>query len=149
MQLCKIIDRDSSSRAPTVDRLHPCGAAAPAPVSASLAGCYARGGGEPLSEFEKERERLSKLPRAQRFEELIDFPTRHVFKVIGPREGLSLAVRKTLSSLGFNHHVTLVERYSSSGKHCSLTFELEVASGAKLDAIYTALERMEGVSYLF
>lgn len=72
-----------------------------------------------------------------------------MFKVIGLREGLSLTVRKTLAALGFNHHVTLVERYSSSGKHLSLTFELEVGSGVQLDAIYTALERMKGVSYLF
>jgi len=102
-----------------------------------------------LSEFEKERERLAKLPRAERFEELIEFPTRHVFKVIGRREGLGPTVRKTLATLGFGQHVTLVERYSSSGKHLSLTFELEVSSGAQLDAIYAALEQMEGVSYLF
>lgn len=101
------------------------------------------------SEFEKERQRLSKLPRAERFEELIDFPTRHVFKVIGPRDGLSTEVRKTLAALGFKEDTILVERYSASGKHLSLTFELQVQSGAELDSIYSALERVDGVAYLF
>lgn len=107
-----------------------------------------RAGGADLSDYDKERQRLARLPRAERFEELIDFPTRHTFKVIGPRDGLSVKVRKTLSEQGFKE-VLLVERYSASGKHLSLTFELDVDSGSRLDAIYAALERVDGVSYLF
>ena len=99
-------------------------------------------------EYERERARLALLPRAERFEELIRFPTRHLFKVIGAREGLSVEVRKALAGLGYRD-VILVERHSSGGRHLSLTFELDVDSGALLDAIYSALEQIEHVSYLF
>jgi len=66
----------------------------------------------------------------------------------GAREGLSDEVRRVLAGLGFGE-VILVERHSSGGRHLSLTFELDVDSGALLDAIYSALEGIDNVSYLF
>jgi putative lipoic acid-binding regulatory protein len=77
----------------------------------------------------------------------MDFPLRHQFKVIGPREGLSVEVRATLASLGFEK-VVFVERLSSGKRHVSLTFELSVESGAQLDTIYSALEQVRNVAYL-
>lgn len=112
--------------------------------------CFAPGGGLLTSpkDFETERARLAKLPRAARFDELLDFPTRHLFKVIGPKEGLSVEVRRALSSLGFGEHLMMTERYSSSGWYLSLTFELEVVSGQQLDDIYRALEAIDNASYV-
>jgi len=96
---------------------------------------------------EHEAARLARLPRAERFEALIEFPTRHLFKVIGPSDGLSDAVQQALTGLGFGQ-VLFVERYSAKGRHVSLTFELSVGSGIELDSIYSALEQVEGVAYL-
>jgi putative lipoic acid-binding regulatory protein len=68
--------------------------------------------------------------------------------VIGPSEGLCDAVQQVLTALGFGD-IVVVERYSSHGRHVSLTFQLRVNSGAHLDTIYRELERIDGVSYLF
>lgn len=99
--------------------------------------------------FERESARLARLPRADRFEELLTFPTRHAFKVIGPHEGLVEGVRVILDDLGMGEDVILVERHSKSGRYISITLELLVKSGAHLDEVYTALERLDGVSYVF
>lgn len=98
--------------------------------------------------FEERAAELARLPRAERFEQLIEFPTRHLFKVIGPREGLHDAVHRLLQGLGFPD-VIIVERPSAGGRHASLTFELSVSSGQELDQIYIALEGVRGVAYVF
>ena len=102
---------------------------------------------EKRGQYEKEAARLAKLPRAERFEELIDFPARHMFKLIGQRQGLSGAVRAALAKLGFTD-VIFVERQSAQGRYASLTFHLQVNSGERLDAVYSTLERIPGVAYL-
>ena len=68
--------------------------------------------------------------------------------MIGPTGGLRDAVQQVLTALGHGG-VVVVERYSAHGRHVSLTFQLRVDSGADLDTIYCALERIDGVSYLF
>jgi putative lipoic acid-binding regulatory protein len=70
-----------------------------------------------------------------------------MFKVIGPRQGLRAKVRDVLSVLGYGE-AALTERLSSSGRHLSLTFELDVASGERLDHIYCALEKIDGAAYV-
>ena len=97
--------------------------------------------------YDEEAARLAKLHRSKRFEELIRFPTRHMFKVIGRRGTFEDAIREVLVSLG-HKDVIVVERYSAQGNHVSLTFELAVESAEKLDTVYSVLERVEGVSYL-
>jgi putative lipoic acid-binding regulatory protein len=98
--------------------------------------------------YEQEAKRLAALPRAQRFEELIEFPTKHMFKIIGKRGEIGADVQATLTSLGFPP-VLPIERHSAKGRYVSITLELNVESGEQLDAIYTALEQLEGVKYLF
>ena len=100
------------------------------------------------SRYEIEAERLAALPRAERFEELIDFPATHTFKVIGRREGLSDALQRILEGAG-HPGVCLVERASAQGRYISLTFGIEVASGRELDELYTALESLPGLACLF
>lgn len=98
--------------------------------------------------FQEEKARLDTLPRAQRFEELIDFPCEHTFKVIATPEGLEQRVRDRLAAQGQpDPHIS--ERPSSSGRWMSLSVTVAVASGRDLDRLYTALEGMEGVKFLF
>lgn len=99
------------------------------------------------SPYEKEAERLAGLPRAERFEALIEFPAAHTFKVIGRREGLSAAVQQALEGAG-HPGVCLVERASAQGRYLSLTFTLEVSSGRELDELYGILERLPGLACL-
>lgn len=98
------------------------------------------------STYEKAKERLAKLPRAERFEELIKFPTRHTFKVIGKPE-LKNALQGALERME-QGDTLLVERPSAKGTYLSLTFTLSVDSGEELDGIYCALERLPGLLYL-
>ena len=99
------------------------------------------------SEYDKRAKELAELPRAQRFEELIEFPTAHTFKVIGRREGLLEALQRRLEQAG-HPGVVPVERPSAQGRYISLTFTLEVASGTELDALYSLLEALPGLAYL-
>jgi putative lipoic acid-binding regulatory protein len=99
------------------------------------------------SEYDKRVEELAKLPRAERFEELIDFPAAHTFKVIGRTEGLIDALQQKLEQAGYSGVVPL-ERPSAQGRYLSLTFTLRVASGQELDALYTLLETLPGLAYL-
>ena len=92
---------------------------------------------------------MAKLPRAERFEQLIDFPTRHQFKIIGRRGGgISEAVQQKLRELGFDN-VIPVERASSKGRYVSVTVEVQVSSGQILDQIYIELEALPDLLYLF
>jgi putative lipoic acid-binding regulatory protein len=97
--------------------------------------------------YEKEAARLAELSRAERFEELIDFPARHLFKVIGRRTGFAAQVRRALDALGFGD-VIPVERHSAGGRFVSLTFEVQVSSGEHLDSVYLALEQLPDLAYL-
>ena len=97
--------------------------------------------------YERAAAELAELSRVERFERLIDFPTCHMFKLIGRRAGLSERVRETLDSLGYVH-VLLVERPSARGRYASLTFELQVATAKELHAVYCVLEKVPGLSVL-
>ena len=99
------------------------------------------------SQYEKEAERLAALPRAERFEQLIDFPTAHTFKAIGRSEGFSEALQGALERAG-HAGVCLLERASARGRYISLTFTVEVGSGRELDALYSLLESLPGLAYL-
>jgi uncharacterized protein len=99
------------------------------------------------SEYDKQAARLAKLPRAERFEELIEFPAEHTFKVIGRSEGLIDVLQRTLEQAGHPGVVPL-ERPSAQGRYISLTFTLRVTSGQDLDALYTLLEVLPGLAYL-
>jgi putative lipoic acid-binding regulatory protein len=83
-----------------------------------------------------------------RFAALIEFPTKHLFKLIGQGEEMVEQVQQTLKSMGYPN-IIIVERYSAKGRYLSLSFEVQVASAQDLDAMYTALEQVEGLKYLF
>ena len=100
------------------------------------------------SRYETEKRRLAGLTRAGRFEELLDFPCNHLFKVIGAPEDLSRRVADALADEGHPDAVP-VERLSKKGAYRSVSVEVKVESGAELDQLYRALERLEGVKYLF
>ncbi len=97
--------------------------------------------------YEEAAAELAGLPRVERFERLIEFPTRHMFKLIGRKEGLCGAVRGALGTVGYEE-VVLVERPSSKGRYISLTFEIAVPSAEQLDRLYRALEQLPGLSLL-
>lgn len=99
------------------------------------------------TKYEMESERLAKLPRAQRFEALIEFPTAHTFKVIGRNPGFAEQLKSALDGAG-RREVCLVERPSARGTYASLTFVLAVNSGDELDGLYRLLEAMPGLVYL-
>lgn len=97
--------------------------------------------------FDQEAQRLAKLPRAERFDELLDFPTEFTFKVIGRGDGFFQAVRVVLDGLG-HQDVILVERPSAKGRYSSVSFDLLVENGAMIDATYCALEALPGLILL-
>jgi putative lipoic acid-binding regulatory protein len=97
--------------------------------------------------YEQELERLSGLPRAQRFEQLMEFPTQHTFTAIGRATGLGEAMRQVLGAAG-HAEVVLVERASASGTYLSLSFTVAVQTAQELDGLYLALEALPGLAYL-
>lgn len=99
------------------------------------------------SEYDKRAAELAKLPRAERFEALIEFPTKHTFKVIGKTSGFCDALEDLLEKSGFGKPL-LVERPSKGGRFISLTFTLPVNDGQQLDDLYEALAQLPGIAYL-
>lgn len=94
-----------------------------------------------FSRYEREAARLAKLPRAQRFEQLMTFPVDFVFKAIGKGEGFWEQVRAALDSHGHND-VIMVERQSAHGRYRALTFTVHVDTASDLDALYDALQAL-------
>lgn len=99
------------------------------------------------TEYDRESLRLSKLTRAERFDELLSFPTSFAFKAIGRGEGFGKQVKSLLDSEGYAG-VVLMERPSKKGNFVSVTFTLEVENGAAIDAIYKVLETLDDLAYL-
>jgi uncharacterized protein len=99
------------------------------------------------TEYDKRAAELAKLPRAERFEKLIEFPTKHTFKVIGKSAGFSKALEDLLEDRGFDKTL-LVERPSKGGRFISLTFTLPVQDGEELDKLYDGLANLPGIAYL-
>jgi putative lipoic acid-binding regulatory protein len=97
--------------------------------------------------YKQELERLSKLPRAERFEQLMQFPAQHTFTAIGRVAGFGEAMRQLLGDVGHGE-VVLVERASANGRYLSLSFTIEVQSAQELDRMYLALEGLPGLAYL-
>jgi len=93
-----------------------------------------------VTRFEKESQRLAALPRSERFEQLIDFPSDFSMKAIGKSsDSFWSQVRQALAGCG-HPDVILVERRSAKGKFCSLSFTVSVANGVALDQVYAAIE---------
>lgn len=101
-----------------------------------------------VSKYEREVVRLSKLPRAERYDELMDFPASYTFKVIGRTVGFPEAVTFALDAAG-RTGVRLEERHSGQGKYVAITFTLSMSSGKEIDEIYTRLEALPGLAFLF
>jgi len=97
--------------------------------------------------FEEEARRLARLPRAERFDELIDFPVHYTFKVIGRGRAFTAEVQGLLRARGHDR-VIVVERPSSEGRFVSVTFELDVDDARTLDGIYSELEALPGVAVI-
>lgn len=100
-----------------------------------------------MSRYEEEAQRLAALPRAERFEQLLSFPTDHSFTVIGRRDGLADSLQLALTGAGYPG-ACLAERQSAKGKYLSLSFTIRVKSGSELDAVYLLLEGLPGLAYL-
>jgi putative lipoic acid-binding regulatory protein len=100
-----------------------------------------------MSRYEDEAQRLAALPRAERFEQLLSFPTDHTFTVIGRRDGLADSLQRALAGAG-HQEACLVERASAKGTYLSLSFTVRVQSGNELDALYLLLEALPGLAYL-
>ncbi|HEY3356534.1 MAG TPA: DUF493 domain-containing protein [Polyangia bacterium] len=91
---------------------------------------------------------LAKLPPAERYERLIDFPTDHSFKIIGSSEqSFADAVKATLAQVGYPE-AELVTRYSSGQKYVSIGFVLRVETGARLVELYERLTAVPGAQYV-
>jgi len=101
-----------------------------------------------VSKYEREVVRLSKLTRAERYDELLEFPASYTFKVIGRAAGFSEVVLAELDRAGHGA-VKLDERRSGHGKYVAVTFTLDMASGKEIDEIYTRLEALPGLAFLF
>jgi putative lipoic acid-binding regulatory protein len=100
------------------------------------------------SRYEHEAERLAKLPRAARYDELLRFPAELTFKAIGRAAGFREAVRRVLDEAG-HAGTRLDERRSGAGTYVAITFTIDVASGAEIDELYTRLEVLPGLAFLF
>ena len=100
-----------------------------------------------VSSYDKEALRLAKLPRAERFEELLDFPTEFTFKVIGSGEGFLEHVRHALKELGHEDVVPVV-RASAKGRYVSVSITMRVEAGSEIDQTYSALEQLPGLAYI-
>ena len=98
--------------------------------------------------YEREAARLASMTRAERFEELLEFPVAHEFKVIGATDGLSNRVEVALADLG-HAGIVFIERASAKGRYLSLTFKIRVASGRELDELYCVLEALPELRYVF
>ncbi len=98
--------------------------------------------------YEEEKARLELLPRAERFEELLDFPCEHTFKVIGAPQALEERAQALLAAQG-HAAPRISEKASKTGKYISLSITVQVTSGAELDRLYSALEGIEGLKALF
>lgn len=91
---------------------------------------------------------LAKLPPAERYERLIEFPTDHMFKAIGSaNQAFADAVRAALAELGYPD-ASLSVRFSSGARYAAITVELHVESGARLVEVYERLRKVPGLQYL-
>lgn len=97
--------------------------------------------------YEEELKRLEHMPRAERFNHLIQFPVEHSFKAIGRAKGFSQEVEKLLKAEGYGQPL-LIEQFSAKGTYLSVSFTLKVENGEELDQIYLALEKLPGLAYL-
>jgi uncharacterized protein len=105
-----------------------------------------RGGG--AGDAEKLAAELADLPEAERYERLIEFPTDHVFKIIGSAEqAFTDAVRRALGELGYPEPALSV-RHSTAARYVSISCTVSVESGARLVEIYQALRQVPGLRYL-
>ncbi len=98
------------------------------------------------TEYDREAARIGALPRAERFEELMEFPQRHALKAIGGGE-IEAAVRAALEAIDHTP-AEISRRMSSGGKYTSLTVHVDVADGVALDRVYAAVEGLDSVRYL-
>lgn len=99
------------------------------------------------SRYDQESERLAKLPRAERFEALLEFPLDYTIKAIGRGQEFWNEVRETLDRCGYKD-VILVERPSTRKRFFSITFSVNVESGVALDRVYGALQEIPSLVYL-
>lgn len=99
------------------------------------------------SDYDKAAAELADLPRAERYDRLLDFPTSFAFKAIGESQAFGAAMRSLLDGLG-HPNIVLVERPSKHGRYTSVTFTLRVTSGKEIDAIYLAIETLDALKLI-
>lgn len=99
------------------------------------------------AEFERRAAELAKLPRAERFDQLLEFPTDYTFKVIGLGASFWQDVRALLDKHD-RSGVVLEEKSSAKGKYTSISFSITVANGSEIDQMYQLLESLDKIAYL-
>ncbi len=99
------------------------------------------------SDYDKAAAELAKLPRAERYDQLLEFPTDFSFKAIGEGAAFSESVRQLLNESGHPDTI-VVERPSKRGRFVSITFHLRVENGSEIDAIYRKLEALDTLKML-
>ncbi|HKL49275.1 MAG TPA: DUF493 domain-containing protein [Desulfuromonadales bacterium] len=81
--------------------------------------------------------------------ELIDFPSDHIFKAIGDnRPGFALSIHKAVSSVIPVPLDALKARESGGGKYLSVSVVVRLENRQQLERIYHSLKQVEGVRYL-
>lgn len=83
--------------------------------------------------------------------QLIDFPCVYEFKVFGPADGdgsFLEAARAAVSAIVPVPRDALRSRVSRGGRHQCVTVLTRVNDAVQLQAIYAALRRVDGLTYL-
>lgn len=81
-----------------------------------------------------------------RLEELLEFPTVFVFRVVGPADtGLDQACRAAVRSTLGRAPEAVEVRPSSKGRWCSVRLGTTVVSADEIERLYGALRDLDGV----
>lgn len=91
------------------------------------------------------------MNRHPRPEELLDFPCDYLFKAFGPNDSEGNFRRAVMSAITQVTPVPLDAvkvRPSGQGTYQCVTVVVRLHDFAQLEAIYTALRRIEGLKYL-
>ncbi|MFO7982509.1 MAG: DUF493 domain-containing protein [Desulfuromonadales bacterium] len=81
--------------------------------------------------------------------EVIEFPSDHVFKAVGDnRAGFVFSVHRAVSSVVPAPLDALKTRESAGGKYISVSVVVRLDNRDQLERIYESLKQIEGVRYL-
>ena len=94
---------------------------------------------------------MQTAPGRPTLDELLEFPCVYPFKAFGqvaPESDFAAAVYQAVNSVMPIPLDAMMSRPSSKGNYLCVTIMVRVDSLAQIEAIYTALQRVEGLTYL-